>query len=80
MSDICEPALNDIWNKEIITQTSFPNNLKLTDVPPVFRKQDVSLLKNYRAVRFLLAVSNIYERTMEKQILEFIDQHLSRHL
>ena len=25
VSDICATALNDIWNKEIITQKSFPN-------------------------------------------------------
>ena len=29
VSDICAPALNDIWNNEIITQKCFPNNLKL---------------------------------------------------
>ena len=32
VSDICAPALNDIWNNEIITQKYFPNNLKLADV------------------------------------------------
>ena len=36
VSDICSPALNDIWNNEIITQKCFPNNLKLADVTPVF--------------------------------------------
>ena len=43
VSDICAPALNDIWNNEIITQKSFPNNLKLADVTPVFKKEDASL-------------------------------------
>ena len=38
VSDICAPALNDIWNNEIITQKSFPNNLKLADVTSVFKK------------------------------------------
>ena len=32
VSDICARALNDIWNKEMITQKSFPNNLQLADV------------------------------------------------
>ena len=40
VSDICGPALNDIWNKEIFTQQSFPNNLKLADLTPVFKKED----------------------------------------
>ena len=38
VSDICALALNDIWNNEIITQKSFPNNLKLADVTPAFKK------------------------------------------
>ena len=52
MSDICGPALNDIWNNEIITQKSFHNNLKLADVTPVFKKDDASLLKNYAEADF----------------------------
>ena len=63
MPHIIAPALNDIWNNEIITQKSFRNNLKLADVTP-------SLLKNYRPVSVLPVVSKIYERIMQKQILE----------
>ena len=77
VSDICVSALNDIWNKDIITQKSFPNNLKLANVTPVFKKEDASLLKNYRLVNFLSVVSKIYERIMQKQILGHIGKHLS---
>ena len=80
VSDICAPALNDIWNNEIITQKYFPNNLKLADVTLVFKKEDASLLKNYRPVSVLPVVSKIYERIMQKQILEYIDKHLFPHL
>ena len=80
VSDICEPALNDTWNNEIITQKCFPNNLKLADMTPVFKKEDTSLLKKYRPVSVLPVVSKIYERIMQKQILEYIDMHLSLHL
>ena len=66
VSDICAPALNYIWNKEIITQKSFPNNLKLADVTPVFKKEDASLLKNYRPVSVLPVASKTYERIMQK--------------
>ena len=78
--DICAPPLNDIWNKEKITQKSFPNNLTLVDVTPVFKKEDASLLKNYRPVIVLSVVSKTYERIMQKQILEYINKHLSPHL
>ena len=80
VSDICTPALNDIWNNEIITQKWFPNNLKLPDMIPLFKKEDASLLKNYRPVSVLPVVSKIYERIMQKQILEYIDKHLFPHL
>ena len=75
VSDICALALNGISNKEIITQQSFPNNPKLTDVKPVFKKEDASLLKNYRPVSVLPVVSKISEKIMQKQILEFTDKH-----
>ena len=39
VSDICAPALNDIWNNEIITQKSFPNNLKLADVTLMLKQK-----------------------------------------
>ena len=79
VSDICSPTLNDNWNNEIITQKCFPNNLKLPGVTPVFKKEDASSLKNYRPVSVLPVVSKIYERIMQKHILEYIDEHLSPH-
>ena len=80
MPDICGLALNKIWNNEIITQKSFPNNLKLTHVTTVFKKENVSLLKNYRPVSVLPVVSKSYKRIKQKQILEYIDNHLCPHL
>ena len=47
---------------------------------PVFKKEDASLLKNYRQVSVLSVVSKIYERIIQKQILEYIDKHLSPHI
>ena len=81
MSYIFAPPLNDIWNKEILTQKSFPNNLKLADLTPVLKKEVASsLLKEYRSVSALPVVSKIYERIMQKQILGYIDKLLSPHL
>ena len=62
MSDICAPALNDIWNNEIITQKSFPKNLKVADVTSVFKKEDAPFLKNYKPVSVLPVVSKIYKK------------------
>ena len=46
----------------------------------VFKKEDASLLKNYRPVSALPVVSKIYERIIQKQILKYKDKHLSPHL
>ena len=77
VSDICAPALNDIWNKEIIPQKGFANNVKLADVTPAFKNEAASLLRNYRPVRFLRVVPKIFEKTIKKQILEYTDKYLS---
>ena len=47
---------------------------------PAFKKDDASLLKNYRPLSVLPVVSKIYEKIMQKQILEYIEKHLSPHL
>ena len=60
MSDICAAPLNNIWNTEIIAEKSFPNNFRLLDLTPVFKKKD--LLRNYTSVSALSAVSEIYEK------------------
>ena len=44
------------------------------------KKENASLSKNYRLVNVLLVVSKFFERIMQKQILEYIDKHLSSHL
>ena len=46
----------------------------------MFKKEDASLLKNYGPVSTLPVVSKIYGSIMQKQILEYIDKHLSPHL
>ena len=46
----------------------------------MFKKEDASLLKNYRTVSDLPVASKIYERIMQKQILEYIEKHLSPHV
>ena len=80
VSDIGAPALNDILNKEITTQKCFSNNLKLADVTCKFKKEDASLLKNCRPVSVLPVISKMHERIMQKQNLDYIDNHLSSDL
>ena len=38
-SDVCNAVLRDIWNFEILEKQNFPQNLKLADITPVYKKK-----------------------------------------
>ena len=71
--------LTKVWN-EMLTENSFPQNLKLADVVPVFKKCDPTCAKNYRPISALPTVSKVFERLMHDQITTYMDAHLSKHL
>ena len=59
---------------------NFPQNLKLADITPVYKKKDPILAENYRPVSVLPSVSKIFERIIQKQFSSFIDNFLSPYL
>ena len=69
VSDVCSPV---IWNEEILLDKNFPENLKLADVTPTFKKKDKTFVENYRPASVLPTVSKIFERIMQKQITDYI--------
>ena len=69
-----------VWNEEMLTENSFPQNLKLADVVPVFKKCDPTCGKNYRPISVLPTASKVFERSMHDQITTYMDAHLSKHL
>ena len=80
VSDVCSSVLANIWNEEILLNKNFPENLKLVDVTPIFKKKDKTFLENYRPVSVLPTVSKIFERIMQKQITDYIRKFLSPFL
>ena len=52
-SDLCSSFLSEVWNGEIIHLKQFPNKLKLADVTPVLKKDDLTSVENYRPNHFL---------------------------
>ena len=72
-------VLHRLFN-ETITRGVFPNNLKLADVTPVFKKVDPFDKKNYRPVSVLPNIFKIYENLMQKQINNYITNYLSPYL
>ena len=77
---MCSPALANIWNEEILPHKNFPENLKLADATPIFEKKDETFFENYRPVSILPTVSKIFERIMQKQIIDYIGKFLSPFL
>ena len=58
VSDVCSPILANIWNEEILLNKNFPENLKLADVTPIFKKKDKTFFETYRPVSVLPRYSN----------------------
>ena len=79
-----EKEINNINPKKATTSNSippnFPQNLKLADITPVYKKNDPLDKTNYRPVSILPVVSKIFERIMQKQINDFIISFLSPYL
>ena len=61
----------------VISISEFPENLKLADVTPVFKKKDPLEKTNYRHASVFPPVSKIFERLMQKQINEHIKKIIS---
>ena len=57
-------------------QNEFPNELKLADIIPIFKKKDLLNKKNYRPVSILSHLSKVFERLIYKKIDNFIKKKL----
>ena len=77
--DIFAPKLLIDFNF-CIQNCVFPSNQKVADVSPVFKKDTKYLKNNYRPVSILPALSKIFERLMNAQINEFMENKLSMYL
>ena len=51
----------------------FPEQLKLADVKPVFKKNSRTVKESYRPVNILPNISKIYERCLYKQLYHYFD-------
>ena len=79
-SDIYSPVLQPIWNDKILKKCQFPENLKLADITPVFKKEDKNLAKNYRPICVLPTLSKVFENIMQKQVINHVNTFLSPYL
>ena len=55
---------SQIWIYEILKTCQFPENHKLVDFTPVFKNDDINLLKSYRPVSVMPTLSKVFEKIM----------------
>ena len=78
-SEVCGEVLLPLINASI-KNGDFPQELKIADVTPTFKKGDATDVSNYRPISVLPSVSKIYERIIQRQILHYMDRSLSSFL
>ena len=76
--EIAEPITNCI-NSSISIGT-FPDELKIADIVPVFKKDNQNDKTNYRPISLLPLISKIFEKVLYQQIAVFANTILSKKL
>ena len=71
--DICSTIL---LISDTILQSTFPDKLKLADIAPFHKDDDVTNKTNYRPISMLPIVSKVFEKLIQNQIGTFIDTKL----
>ena len=64
-ANISADILQNLFNNMLSTG-NFPDNMKLADITPVFKKKDPLKKENYRPVSILSAISKFFERLVSK--------------
>ena len=77
--DILKLPIKELVNNSVLNH-DFPNNLKNTNVTPLYKKDGNIDKKNYRPINVLPSISKIFERLMFKQISSFIKTKISPYL
>ena len=77
--DLIGPKILIDFNHSIKTGI-FPQNQKLADVSPIFKKYDKHLKINYRPVSLLPAKSKMFEKLISYQINNYMNDKLSTYL
>ena len=77
--DIDLPIMTQKINLSI-DNSCYPDELKLAEVSPVFKKKDDLRKENYRPASVLSHVSKVFERIMYQQIEDFMKDKLSNLL
>ena len=72
------PTMNLV--NQTIRNTKFPNEMKLSEISPIFKTSDTLETGNYRPINILPCLSKIFERLYHEQLYEFFSSILSAFL
>ena len=75
-SEVSADTLHNLFN-DMLKTGNFPDNLKLADITPVFKKKNPLHKVNYRPVSVLPSISKVIEKLMQRQISGYISNYLS---
>ena len=77
--DECIIPLTDGINASLL-EASFPSELSLAEVIPVYKAKDRLSKTNYRPISLLPVVSKVYEKILSSRISKFMENRLSKLL
>ena len=66
--------LTIVINQSLLTGI-FPNKLKIAKVVPLHKKDDPSLMDNYRPISLLPSISKLFEKIVFIQLTEYLKQN-----
>ena len=78
-ADISADIIQNLFN-DMLSRGNFPDNMKLANIAPVFKKKDSLKKENFRPVGILSAISKIFERLIQKQIIGYMENILPPYL
>ena len=78
-AEILAKPLTKLINQSI-KENDFPTLLKIAAILPFYKKNERSHKNNYRPVSVLSALSKIFGKVLQNQILEFINDILSTYV
>lgn len=58
-----------------VRQGKFPEQLKMANIIPIFKKGDKQALENYRPISITSCFSKIFEKLMYNQLVSFLDKN-----
>ena len=77
--EISAVKLSECFNNAL-NECIFPEDLKLADVIPCFKKNDPMDPSNYRPISLLPIISKVFEKIIYNQLNEFMKNKLSIYL